>query len=171
MKKIILAVLLSASPAYAQTSASVPLDRPSVEKDFKVALEPGTRLHDRTVRLDSAGDFALSDAQCIVAVRHDKPTESVEVIHEEDGTKGYGVTQHTYVLARDCAKNAYFVMDVVVHNSQTTRDPIFGAFGAARQMHLVFQRRLSQAVGMSARCPASVVKTTNLLEALPGAFR
>ncbi|MBI5245864.1 MAG: hypothetical protein HY923_01685 [Elusimicrobia bacterium] len=169
MRKIILAVT-TALFCSATVRAVAPLDRPNVERDFKIELEAGPELHGRLVRLDSIGDFELRDNQCIVAVRQDKPTEAVEIIHEESAARGYSVTQHTYVLVRDTAKNVYFVMDVIVHDSQTTRDPLLGAFREARQMHKVFQTRLNQSLGMSARCPASKAKTTKLLEALATAF-
>ena len=154
----------------ASARAASPLDRPSVERDFKIELEAGPALHDRLVRLDSVGDFELRAGQCLAAVRRNEPAETVEVIHAEDGTKGYSVTQHTYVLVRDSAKNVYFVMDVVVRDSQTTRDPLFGAFPEARRMHKVFQTRLNQALGMSAHCPVSKAQTSKMLEALPAAF-
>ncbi|MBI5884438.1 MAG: hypothetical protein HZB91_15185 [Elusimicrobia bacterium] len=154
-------MILAGKPALAVEAA---VDARMVKEVFGVSLEPDARLHGRLVGLDSVGDFELRGGQCIVAVSQGKPTESVEVIHKEAifDTKAYSVTQHTFVLIRDSSRLSHLVMDVVVRASQTTRDPIFGAFSEARQAHLVYRARLSEALGMSARCPASMASVTKM---------
>ncbi|MBI5883569.1 MAG: hypothetical protein HZB91_10755 [Elusimicrobia bacterium] len=184
MKTMILAMMLASVPAAAQefaaempamrdilakthalraavaaenaASAATDVDARMVKEVFGVTLEPVAKLHGRLIRLHSVGDFELSGEQCLAAVNQGQPSERVEVIHKEAifDTKGYGVTSHTFVLIRD-SRQHFFVMDVVVQNSQTTRDPIFGALNAARQVHRVYQARLSEALGLSARCTAS----------------
>lgn len=170
MRLALLSVLVCGASAGAAEST---LDMRSVEKDFGVTFEPGAALHGRLVTLNSVGGFELGAGRCIVAVRKEEPTEAVEILHREAlfDTKAYSVTQHTFVLVHDSARNVYFVMDVVVREAWSTRDPIFGAFGPARQVHQVYATRLSQALGMSARCLPSMAKVKTMLEALPAAFR
>ncbi len=157
----LLTSFLAGAPAWA---AAGPVDAEMLVRVFGVTPEPGVNIHDKLGTQRSVGDFELDPGQCIAAVHEESPVESVEVLHKQAvfDVKAYSVERHTLVLIRDSARRTYFVQDAVIREVWTTRDPVFGAMGQARQMAEAYRQRLAQSLNKNPRCAAPQAPTAEM---------